>query len=56
MSHNALSNILYHSDKEYLSSQHELPLLRSVAYKYGHASEVVDSITVETDIDNFDKL
>ena len=27
-----------------------------MAYQYGHASEVVDSITVETDIDNFDKL
>lgn len=23
-----------------------------MAYQYGHASEVVDSITVETDIDN----
>lgn len=28
----------------------------SLAYQYGHASEVVDSITVESDIDNFDKL
>jgi len=27
-----------------------------VAYQYGHASEVVDSVTVESDIDNFDKL
>lgn len=27
-----------------------------LAYQYGHASEVVDSITVESDIDNFDKL
>ena len=27
-----------------------------MAYQYGHASEVVDSITVDTDIDNFDKL
>lgn len=27
-----------------------------MAYQYGHASEVVDSITVESDIDNFDKL
>ena len=27
-----------------------------MAYQYGHASEVVDSSTVETDIDNFDKL
>lgn len=27
-----------------------------LAYQYGHASEVVDSITVENDIDNFDKL
>lgn len=27
-----------------------------LAYQYGHASEVVDSITVESDIDSFDKL
>lgn len=27
-----------------------------LGYQYGHASEVVDSITVESDIDNFDKL
>lgn len=27
-----------------------------LAYQYGHASEVVDSITIESDIDNFDKL
>ena len=27
-----------------------------LAYQYGHASEVVDSVTVENDIDNFDKL
>lgn len=27
-----------------------------LAYQYGHASEVVDSVTVESDIDNFDKL
>ncbi len=27
-----------------------------LVYQYGHASEVVDSITVETDIENFDKL
>ena len=27
-----------------------------MAYQYGHASEVVDSVTVESDIDNFDKL
>ena len=27
-----------------------------LVYQYGHASEVVDSITVESDIDNFDKL
>lgn len=27
-----------------------------IAYQYGHASEVVDSVTVEEDIDNFDKL
>lgn len=30
--------------------------LVGLAYQYGHASEVVDSITVESDIDNFDKL
>ena len=30
--------------------------LVGLAYQYGHATEVVDSITVETDIDNFDKL
>lgn len=28
----------------------------SLAYQYGHASEVVDSVSVESDIDNFDKL
>lgn len=27
-----------------------------LVYQYGHASEVVDSVTVESDIDNFDKL
>lgn len=27
-----------------------------MAYQYGHTSEVVDSVTVESDIDNFDKL
>ena len=27
-----------------------------LVYQYGHASEVVGSITVESDIDNFDKL
>lgn len=27
-----------------------------LVYQYGHASEVVDSITVEDDIENFDKL
>ena len=27
-----------------------------LAYQYGHASEVVDSVTVESDIDNLDKL
>lgn len=27
-----------------------------LAYQYGHASEVVDSVMVENDIDNFDKL
>lgn len=27
-----------------------------IAYQYGHATEVVDSITIESDIDNFDKL
>lgn len=30
--------------------------LVGMAYQYGHASEVVDSVTVESDIDNFDKL
>ena len=30
--------------------------LVGLAYQYGHATEVVDSITVESDIDNFDKL
>lgn len=30
--------------------------LVGLAYQYGHATEVVDSITVENDIDNFDKL
>ena len=30
--------------------------LIGLAYQYGHASEVVDSVTVESDIDNFDKL
>lgn len=30
--------------------------LIGLAYQYGHATEVVDSITVESDIDNFDKL
>lgn len=30
--------------------------LVGIAYQYGHASEVVDSVTVEEDIDNFDKL
>lgn len=30
--------------------------LIGLAYQYGHASEVVDSVTVENDIDNFDKL
>lgn len=32
-----------------------LPLL-GLAYQYGHASEVVDSVSVENDIENFDKL
>lgn len=27
-----------------------------IAYQYGHASEVVDSVSVESDINNFDKL
>ena len=27
-----------------------------LAYQYGHASEVVDSVSVEEDIDNFDNL
>ena len=27
-----------------------------IAYQYGHASEVVDSVSVEEDIENFDKL
>ena len=30
--------------------------LVGMTYQYGHATEVVDSITVENDIDNFDKL
>ena len=30
--------------------------LIGLAYQYGHASEVVDSVSVEEDIDNFDKL
>lgn len=30
--------------------------LIGMAYQYGHASEVVDSVSVEDDIDNFDKL
>lgn len=30
--------------------------LVGIAYQYGHASEVVDSVSVEEDIDNFDKL
>lgn len=30
--------------------------LVGLAYQYGHASEVVDSVTIESDIDNFDKL
>lgn len=30
--------------------------LVGVAYQYGHASEVVDSISIESDIENFDKL
>lgn len=30
--------------------------LVGIAYQYGHASEKVDHITVENDIDNFDKL
>lgn len=30
--------------------------LIGLAYQYGHATEVVDSITIESDIDNFDKL
>lgn len=30
--------------------------LIGLAYQYGHASEVVDSISVESDIDNFEKL
>ena len=27
-----------------------------LAYQYGHASEKMDSVTIESDIDNFDKL
>lgn len=27
-----------------------------LVYQYGHASEVVDSVTIESEIDNFDKL
>lgn len=30
--------------------------LVGIAYQYGHASEVVDSVSVENDIENFDKL
>lgn len=30
--------------------------LVGAAYQYGHASEVVDSISIESDIENFDKL
>lgn len=30
--------------------------LVGIAYQYGHASEVVDSVSVEEDIDNFEKL
>ena len=30
--------------------------LVGLAYQYGHASEKVDNIMVESDIDNFDKL
>lgn len=37
----------------YLSS---IFMIVGLVYQYGHASEVVDSITVESDIDNFDKL
>lgn len=31
-------------------------ILVGLTYQYGHASEVVDGISVENDIDNFDKL
>lgn len=31
-------------------------VLVGLTYQYGHASEVVDGISVENDIDNFDKL
>ena len=30
--------------------------LVGLAYQYGHASEKMDSVTIESDIDNFDKL
>ena len=30
--------------------------LVGLAYQYGHASEKLDNVTVESDIDNFDKL
>lgn len=30
--------------------------LIGMVYQYGHASEVVDSVSIESDIDNFDKL
>lgn len=30
--------------------------LVGIAYQYGHASETADSVTVESDIENFDTL
>ena len=30
--------------------------LLGLAYQYGHASEKIDYVMVESDIDNFDKL
>ena len=34
---------------------HDFSLL-GLAYQYGHASEKIDYVMVESDIDNFDKL
>ena len=45
--------VLYRHSALYLSM---IFTFVGMAYQYGHASEVVDSVTVESDIDNFDKL